>query len=329
MLFVDNQGITRPQINLAIEEYILRNIEQEEDLLFLYVNAPSIIVGRFQNTLEEVNQSYTEEHGIQVVRRLSGGGAVYHDLGNLNFSFITPKDPESISNFKRFAAPVIQTLNDIEVPAEMGSRNDILIRGRKVSGSAQYITGTRMISHGTLLFDSDLTRLNNALYVTPGQIASKGTKSIRSQVTNISNYLSEPMGTETFKSIILRGIFTGIELIPQYHLSEEDWVAIHRIADERYMQWEWNYGSSPDFVVHKTGQFETGEVVIQLEVHQGAIRSASIQSSLVSGSEINQFHNCLQGVRYDRRHLQLAVEKLIKFNGPMNLSSKDWLDLLF
>jgi lipoate---protein ligase len=329
MLFVDNQGVTQPQVNLAIEEYILRNVKREEDLLFLYINEPSIIVGRFQNTLEEVNQAYVEEHGIQVVRRLSGGGAVYHDLSNLNFSFITPKDPESISNFKKFTAPVIRTLNQMGVPAELGSRNDILVNGLKVSGNAQYITGTRMVSHGTLLFGSDLFRLGDALHVTPGQITSKGIKSIRSQVTNIASYLREPMDIYAFRDRILRGIFYGAETIPQYHLTQTDWQAIHQLANERYMQWEWNYGSSPDFVVQKTGRSAGGEIMIRIEVHQGAIRTASIQMESSHSDNIEQLQKCLLGVRYDRQHLQDALQRAGWSNTGSSLSIDDWLRLLY
>jgi lipoate---protein ligase len=326
MLYVDNQGNTRPQINLAIEEYLLRNVKPGTDLLILYINQPSVIVGRFQNTLEEVNQIFVEEHGIHVVRRLSGGGAVYHDLNNLNFSFITPKDPESISNFKKFTAPVIRTLNEMGIPAELGSRNDILVNGLKVSGNAQYITGTRMVSHGTLLFGSDLTRLGDALHVKPGQITSKGIKSIRSQVTNIAGYLSEPMDIHAFQARILNGIFNRAQPIPEYHLTDSDWQAIHKLAEERYEQWVWNYGSSPDFTVQKTGRYEDEEIIVHLAVSKGMIRSARVESRL-SDTTINYIETYLLGVRYDRHHLHQALEELAQPHS--NLSMEDWINLLY
>jgi lipoate---protein ligase len=326
MVYVINQGNTRPQINLAIEEYLLRNIKPEEDLLFLYINQPSIIVGRFQNTLEEINHIFVEEHGIQVVRRLSGGGAVYHDLNNLNFSFITPKDPESISNFKKFTAPIIRTLNEMGVPAELGSRNDILVNGLKVSGNAQYITGTRMVSHGTLLFGSDLSRLGDALHVKPGQITSKGIKSIRSQVTNIASYLSEPLDIHAFRARILNGIFNGAQPIPEYHLTEADWQAIHRLAEERYEQWDWNYGSSPDFSVQKSGRVENEEIIVRLDVSKGLIRSARVESHF-SDAVINHLETCLLGVRYDRHQLRQALEELV--GAHSSLSIEDWINLLY
>jgi lipoate---protein ligase len=329
MLFVDNQGSTRPQINLAIEEYILRNIMPEDDLLSLYINEPSIIVGRFQNTLEEVNQAYVEEHGIQVVRRLSGGGAVYHDLKNLNYSFITPKDPESISNFKKFTAPVIRTLRGLGVPAEMGTRNDILVAGRKISGNAQYITANRMVSHGTLLFDSDLSRLGDALHVVPGQITSKGIKSIRSQVTNIAKHLPERMEMADFREQIVRGIFSGADPVPQYHLAEPDWQAIRKLADERYLRWEWNYGSSPDFKVHKTRRFPPGDITVNLEVHQGYVQSIDFQGDFLPEADKVLLARCLEGVRYDRHTMRTALEGSRQSLSSAELSISDWIHLLY
>src|SRR5690554_2341039 len=161
MIFIDNEGNNDPHLNLALEEYIVRNFKDKDYLLF-YINEPSIIIGRNQNTLEEINQSYVEENGIHVVRRISGGGAVYHDLGNLNFSFITNYDKKSLNNFRKFTEPIINVLQSLEVNAELKGRNDIVADGRKISGNAQFSTAKRMFSHGTLLFDSNLSEVANA-----------------------------------------------------------------------------------------------------------------------------------------------------------------------
>jgi lipoate---protein ligase len=326
MLLVDHQGHTRPQINLAVEEHLLRNVMPDDDLLFLYINEPSIIVGRFQNTLEEVNRAYVDAHGIHVVRRLSGGGAVYHDLNNLNFSFITQKDPESISNFKKFTEPVIRTLREMGVSAEMGSRNELLVAGRKISGNAQYITARRMVSHGTLLFNSDLSRLGDALHVKPGQYTSKGIKSVRSQVTNIAEHLPEPMDMETFRKRIIAGIFAGMDPIPQVHLTDSDWDEIGQLVQERYKKWEWNYGSSPDFTVHKTRRYPAGDMTMVLEVHQGKVKSAEFNGNLLSIAEFRELETCLVGVRYDRQPLREVIESTSHFN---QLTPEEWLDLLY
>ena len=193
MIFVDNENRTDPRINLAIEEHLLRQVDLGEDILLFYINAPSIIIGRNQNTLAEINHRYVAQRGITVVRRVSGGGAVYHDLGNLNFSFITRFERGSFQNFRKFTEPAIRVLREMGVPAELSGRNDILVNGRKVSGTAQYRGRERMISHGTLLFDARLDEVSDALNVKMDKIVAKGIKSVRSRVANISESLPQRM----------------------------------------------------------------------------------------------------------------------------------------
>jgi len=247
MLFIDNKGITDPRINLAIEEYCVKNLDINETYLLFYINEPSIIIGKNQNTVEEINADYVKEKGIHVVRRLSGGGAVYHDLGNLNFSFITKDDGDSFSNFKKFTEPVTKALSKLGVNAELSGRNDILAEGRKISGNAQFSTKGRMFSHGTLLFDSEIDHVVSALKVKMDKIQSKGIKSIRSRVANITEFLNEEMTTEEFRQLLLETIFEGETEIPTYELTENDWKEIHKLSEERYQNWDWNYGKSPKF----------------------------------------------------------------------------------
>src|SRR5690625_3242615 len=191
MKFIDNKGITDPMINLAIEEYILENFGETDTYLLFYVNGPSIIIGRNQNTIEEINTDYVEANNIKVVRRLSGGGAVYHDEENLNFSFITKDDGESFQNFQKFTQPIVDALNERGVPAELQGRNDIAVEGRKISGNAMFSTRGRMFSHGTLMLNSKIDELTKALKVNKIKIESKGIKSIRSRVANINEYLED------------------------------------------------------------------------------------------------------------------------------------------
>jgi len=191
MLFVDNGGITDARLNLALEEHILRTRVADDDLLLFYVNAPAIIIGRNQNTIEEINSDVVDARGIRVVRRISGGGAVYHDLGNLNFSFMTRDVNARFNRYDLFNKPVVEVLRELGVPAELGGRNDILADGRKISGNAQFATAGRMFSHGTLLLDSNLDDVTAALKPKPGKLESRGVKSIRSRVANISEFLRE------------------------------------------------------------------------------------------------------------------------------------------
>ena len=221
MIFIDNEGCTDPKLNLALEEYALRNFDASTDYLLFYINKPSIIIGRNQNTLEEINQEYIYANNIEVVRRISGGGAVYHDLGNLNFSFITNHDGKSISNFKKFTAPVIRVLNNMGVTAELKGRNDILVDEKKISGTAQFSTGKRMISHGTLLFDTDMGEVSKALQVKMSKIQSKGHKSVRSRVANISEFLKTLITMDDFKQQLLNGLFEAREHFEIYKYTKE------------------------------------------------------------------------------------------------------------
>ena len=208
MLFIDNKGITDPRINLAIEEYALKNLDINETYLLFYINEPSIIIGKNQNSVEEINTEYVESNGIHVVRRLSGGGAVYHDLGNLNYSFITKDDGDSFHNFRKFTEPVIAALKQMGVNAELSGRNDILAEGRKISGNAQFSTKGRMFTHGTLLFNSEMDHIVSALRVKKDKIESKGIKSVRSRVANISEFLTETVDIEEFRTSFVEIYFS-------------------------------------------------------------------------------------------------------------------------
>jgi len=279
-------------------------------LLLFYINAPSIIIGRHQNTLEEINRPYVEEHNIRIVRRLSGGGAVYHDLGNLNFSFITDYQPENFQNFRKFTEPVVRALQKLGIPAELTGRNDIQIEDHKVSGNAQYISRGRMVSHGTLLFNSDLTHVSEALHVHESKISSKGIKSVRSRVGNISEYLKEPMDIETFRQHILHSYFEGSDEIKTYPLNDADWFAVRQLAEERYRNWEWTYGRSPDFNVEKRERFPSGEIDARLDVKKGIIQTAKFYGDFFSELEPEEVEQKLTGVRYEAQAIRQALEGL-------------------
>ncbi|HEX7976309.1 MAG TPA: lipoate--protein ligase [Anaerolineales bacterium] len=328
MIFVDNQGKTDPSLNLAAEEYLLRQVMPGEDILLFYINEPSIIIGRNQNTLEEINQSYVEAHQIHVVRRLSGGGAVYHDLGNLNFSFISPNTPENVLNFQKFTAPVIRCLRDMGVAAELSGRNDIVVDGRKISGNAQYIAGKRMVSHGTLLFDSDLSRVSEALNVKQSKIASKGIKSVRSRVANISEFLVEPMDIKAFRTRLLYSLFESGRM-QEYRLTGSDWQAILTLADERYRRWDWNYGRSPDFNVQKTQRFPGGEIEARIDVQAGFIQQVKFYGDFFGQGDLSELEAKLAGARYTSGDLAAALKDMdvsLYFSG---LSNQELLDLLY
>jgi lipoate-protein ligase A len=308
MYFIDNKGITDPHINLAIEEYVLKNMDIDKDsFLLFYINEPSIIVGKNQNTIEEIDTEYVDANGIHVVRRLSGGGAVYHDLGNLNYSFLTKDDGESFRNFKKVTEPVVQALAEMGVKAELLGRNDILVEGRKVSGNAQFSTNGRMFSHGTLMFDTEIERVVSALKVRKDKIESKGIKSIRSRVANISEFLKEPMTIEQFRMEILKSIFGGEEKIQYLELTDEDWDNIHKLSAERYANWDWNYGKSPKFNMQHSHRFPVGGIDVHIQVKKGIMEDINIFGDFFGVGEVAVIEESLKGVQYERQAISEAL----------------------
>ncbi|MGV2940707.1 lipoate--protein ligase [Mesobacillus sp. LC4] len=329
MLFIDNKGITDPRINLAIEEYALKNLDINETYLLFYINEPSIIIGKNQNTIEEINTEYVDKNGIHVVRRLSGGGAVYHDLGNLNFSFITKDDGESFHNFRKFTEPVVNALRKLGVNAELSGRNDLLAEGRKISGNAQFSTRGRMFSHGTLLFDSEIESVVSALNVKKDKIESKGIKSIRSRVANISEFLSEKVTIEEFRSLLLKNIFDGLDDIPEYVLTEQDWKNIHELSKERYQNWDWNYGKSPKFNLQHSHRFPVGQVDVRFEVNKGIIENCKIYGDFFGVGDVTEIEDKLTGIKYERSQIAHALEGVDIKHYFGNISKEDFINLIY
>lgn len=330
MYFIDNKGITDPQINLAIEEYVLRTMDIEEDsFLLFYINEPSIIIGKNQNTIEEIDTDFVERNGIKVVRRLSGGGAVYHDLGNLNYSFITKDDGESFRNFKKFTEPVVEALGKIGVKAELIGRNDLLVEGRKISGNAQFATQGRMFSHGTLMFDTEIDTVVSALKVRKDKIESKGIKSIRSRVANISEFLEAPMTIEELRLEILKSIFEGEENIKYRELTEEDWSNIHKLSAERYANWDWNYGKSPKFNMQHSHRFPVGSIDVRLQVNKGVIEDVAIFGDFFGIGEIEKVHEQLRGVSYNKQAIEEALSQLDVPTYLGGITTEEFVQLIY
>lgn len=309
MKFISNNNNTDPTLNLAMEEYVLKTVPMDEDesYFLFYVNRPSIIVGKNQNTIEEVHQAYIDEHGIDVVRRISGGGAVYHDFGNLNFSFITKDDGQSFHNFKKFTQPIVDALNKMGVDAEMTGRNDIQVGQAKISGNAMVKVKDRMFSHGTLMLNSELDEVQNALKVNPAKIQSKGVKSVRKRVANIVEFLEEPIDIDTFKSIILKQLF-GDEAVETYHLTDEDWQNIEQLANEKYRTWDWNYGKNPKYNFEREHKFEKGFVQIKLDVKKGQIEHAKIFGDFFGEGNVEELERALEGVTHQKAAIHEALK---------------------
>ncbi|SHM46534.1 lipoate--protein ligase [Gracilibacillus kekensis] len=331
MKFIDNKGITDPQINLAIEEYVLKKFGEEDTYLLFYINQPSIIIGKNQNTVEEINTDYVDENGIKVVRRLSGGGAVYHDEGNLNFSFITKDDGDSFHNFAKFTEPVVEALKKLGVPAELKGRNDLVADGRKISGNAQFTTKGRMFSHGTLMYDSEIENVVRSLNVKTEKIKSKGIKSIRSRVANISEFMDEKLSMDDLKAHILKHVFEvdNVADVPKYELTDEDWDNIHQLSKERYQQWEWNFGKSPKFNIQHSHKFDGGLVDVRLDVHKGIIEQCTIYGDFFGVGDVKELEEKLNGVRYERTAINEALSELDVSHYLGKITKEDFLGLIY
>lgn len=326
--FIDSEGVDDPTLNLALEEFAVRHLSPEHTYLLFYINRPSVIVGKNQNTLEEIDHEYVEKEGVSVVRRISGGGAVYHDHGNLNFSWITRFQQGSLLNFRQFTDPVITVMRELGVPAELTGRNDIVADGRKISGNAQFTTAHSMFSHGTLLFDSQLDNVVQALQVKLGKIESKGLKSVRSRVANIVEFLQEPLTLAEFRRRLLLGIF-GTDDPPRVELSAADREKVQELAETKYRTWEWNFGESPEFNIQRTHRFDFGEVDARIDVRKGRIEGLKIYGDFLGTRDVAEIEKKLRGVRYEPDDLRVTLGDvdLVPFFG--GLTSDQFVDLLY
>jgi lipoate-protein ligase A len=313
---VDNGGLDDPYTNLAIEEHLLRYVSFSEPLFFLYSNRPAVITGRNQNIFQEVDPAYLKTNGIHLLRRLSGGGTVYHDLGNLNFAFIT-KGKEDLHKFAKVTAPIIRALNDLGLDAGLKGKSDIFAAGKKISGNAQYASGGRMISHGTLLFDADLKTLGKAIRPRQTRIETKAVQSVRSQVVNIRELLAGESTIQDLKQALLTSVFGGTD-VPLYPLSAAEWDEIHDIADNRYRKWEWTFGRSPKFTVQKSIHLPEGfpsgvpeaEIHSFVEVKGGRIQAIDIRGDHQATDSLTRLAQGLVGLPYDDEKLALALEEI-------------------
>ncbi|HQD41610.1 MAG TPA: lipoate--protein ligase, partial [Bacillota bacterium] len=270
MRYIINNS-TNPYFNIALEEYCLMHVDPGEDYFLLWQNEPSIIIGRNQNTLEEINQRFVKERGIKVVRRISGGGAVYHDLGNLNFTFISRVEPGRPINFSVFVNPIINVLRELGVDATLVGRNDIVAYGKKISGNAQRLYRRKFLHHGTLLFDVNIEDLAEALNVSADKIESKGIKSIRSRVGNIREFLKEDMTIDEFRERLQRRLSNDYES-EEIKLPEEAILRISETARDKFASWAWTYGESPPFNYRFEKRFPGGKVGVFIHIKEGLIR---------------------------------------------------------
>lgn len=295
-----------PFFNLAAEEYLLKQFS--DSFYFQYVNTPSVVVGKHQNALAEIDIDYLEQQGIVLARRISGGGAVYHDQGNMNYAFITNESPGDFIKFKKYTAPVISALHQLGIPARMGKRNELLTGDKKISGTASHVFKTRVLHHGTLLYDADLERLSKCLYVDIGRYTDRAVKSVRSEVVNLREIIETPLATNDFFRHVFESILKSAEKHELHTFSAHDQEAIWSMARNKFSTWEWIYGYSPKYEVERTLAVRGQALHTRVFVHKGRIGEVVISGNLeIDPSKIS---DALKGARHRKQEVASILSGL-------------------
>ncbi|RUT78827.1 lipoate--protein ligase [Ancylomarina longa] len=296
-----------PAFNLATEEFLLKNYE--DDFFFLYINIPSLIVGKHQNTLAEINIEKAEQEKIPVFRRLSGGGTVFHDEGNLNYCFIKKGEKGKLVDFQKYSSPIIDTLQKLKVNAKFEGKSDLTIDGKKFSGNASHVFKNKVMQHGTMLFSSDLSRLNQLLKVNPLKFKDRGVRSIRSRVTNISDYLSLQISMDKFAALIIQEFKLNFPEAIEFELSDLDEAKIKLLMTKKYNNWKWNYGYSPNYKFEKLCNFPEGTILeISMIVEKGIIKKVTLEGNCLNFANLSDFERILSGTI----HYKSAILNLLE-----------------
>lgn len=307
MIYLESQS-RDPYWNLALEEYVFEKLDNQEEYFMLWQNDNTIVVGKYQNTAQEINQAFVDEKHIRVARRLSGGGAVYHDKGNLNFTFIVSENEYGL-DFSQFIQPVIRALAKLGIKAEFTGRNDITIDGKKISGNSQYVKRGRIMHHGCILVDSNLTNVSEALRPKEAKFESKSAKSVASRVTTINACSPDEISVELFKKTLVEEVLKGSG-VQEYELSQEEISEISKLADEKYRKWEWNYGKSGNYNYEKNQRYDFGTVEIAAVVREGVLQEVKIHGDFFGNGEISDLESALCGEILDEKLAERIAAKL-------------------
>ncbi|MCC5916735.1 MAG: lipoate--protein ligase [Cryomorphaceae bacterium] len=300
---------TDPYFNIATDEFIFKHID--EDVFMLWQNDNAIIVGKHQNALAEINVEYVKKKGIHVVRRLSGGGAVYHDMGNLNFSFThTGTDSSKMVDFRKYTQPIIDVLQSLGVEATFEGRNDLMIKGKKFSGNAEHVIGKKVLHHGTLLFSSEMRDISGALKINPLKYKDRAIKSVPKRVTNIVDHLGTPITLENFREKIMEHVLSRFENAKMYSFTENDLQRIQKIRDEKYATWDWNFGYSPKYDFSQGVRTKGGTIEVHLNADRGIITAVKILGDYFHLRPVEDFESQLVGCPHEENALREKLRKI-------------------
>ncbi len=308
MIYIESTS-NNPKFNTALELYAFNELAKKDDVFMLWINEPCIVVGKNQNTTEEINQKYCDEKGIHIVRRVSGGGAVYHDLNNLNYTIISNGRSGEAFDFKSFSQPVLDALSSLGVNASFTGRNDLEIDGRKFCGNAQYVRAGRIMHHGCLMFDVDTSVLSEALKVSKDKIESKGIKSVRARVTNIKEYLpNKEMTVKDFVDALRKYMDEKYGMTP-YNFTEEDIAEIKAIQAEKNDSWDWVYGKNPEFNIKRNRRLTTGKIEANIQVDNGIVSEVKFFGDFFGVMDVEDIANKLVGIKYNKEEVTKVLEK--------------------
>ena len=326
------------RMNLATEEYLMNHADVSEPLFLVYIQSPCVIIGRNQNAYEELDLNYLRENHITLTRRISGGGAVFDDLGNMSFSFVKKRDEVQFGNYQNVTEPILSALHKMgATQAVSGGRNDLYIDGLKFSGNAMYSKNNRTYSHGTLMYDVDLSVLDRILTVSKEKIASKATPSVKKNVTNVKGYLKPEFQferTEDFRNQLLCELY-GVKSLAEIKdkelvLTQADREAIQKLFDEKYANDAWIFGEAPAFEYNKRTRIASvGIVDVKLNVVHGKISAAKIFGDFFGQQPVEQLSDFLVGKEYRFEAIEKELKQIKVSEYIHNLTNEDFLALLF
>lgn len=299
---------TNPYYNMAFDEYCLESLPIDEPVFFLWQNRPAVIVGFNQEVNTEVNLDYLKENGIDMVRRVTGGGAVYHDLENLNYT-IVGRSEDLERDYPEYASLLAKALQTLGVPATLSGRNDILVEGRKVSGFAKRVCKNRLMVHGTLMYNVDVDVLTHVLNPSTTKLQSKGIASVRSRVANLCDYLPDIPDIQTFNQR-LEEILSNNYTDTEYQLTETDLTNIQRLTDKKFATWEWNYGRSPKATLVHSARLACGTVEIHLTLSENRIASCRFGGDFLGNLPASDVEKALTGIPYEINEIRKCLSKI-------------------
>lgn len=318
---------TEPSLNLALEEYLLSNF-REEDIVMLWRNDRSVIIGKNQNAYAEIDLDFVEKNKIPTVRRITGGGAVFHDLGNINFTFISDYKEGEFGSYKAFAQPICDYLKTLGLCATVSGRNDIMANGFKISGNAQTVLKNRILQHGTLLYSADLESLAGALKPKKQKLLGKGITSVRSRVENIKSLANCNASAEEFLNN-LYDYFLSQPSAQPLEIVDGDLQAAKELSEKKYQSFEWNFGFSPKFSLVKENHFTFGNIEIHLEIKDAKIENIRIFGDFFGVLPISELENALKGTQYTPPAVSKRISSIPLSSYISGITNNDFLNLIF